>query len=196
MSKIFKNYTIILCAVFFLIGFFVSRIIKDVPYLSLNTKIDISALANLIWAVIVGLLIPLSLSPILTNKRVIKDFLIQETKDTLRYLQDIKTKIDELAIKGTTTKEDRLLVNSMISRDLDMKITSLAEQIESAFDGKGDKIIANLKETYGSYWRETTGGELMSNTFKFNMSFRVAHDKNHLNIASSLKRAIHAINNF
>lgn len=177
-------------------GFILGKIVVDIPYLSLDTEVGIGDIANSIIAVVVAVLIPISLSPILSNKRAIKDFLINEVKDCTDFLTSIKTLIDDMSIKNNKINEDRIKINSMIARDLGMKIGSIADQLETSFKNKCPKLTNNLRERYNEYWREVTGGELMSQDFEFNLIFKSMHDKNYSKLQATLKKAIHEINNY
>ncbi len=189
-------HTIIIWILIFLGGFVAGRIVKDIPYLTLETKVGIGDIANFVIATVVAVLIPVSLSPILKNKRVIKDFLIDEVKDCIDFLTSIKASVDDMAIRGSSEESDRVKINSMIAQDLGMKIGSLAEQLEVSFKNKCPEIKTALTERYGEYWREMTGGDLMSQNFTFSLGFRATHDRNYAKLQACLKKTIHEINNF
>ena len=197
MRKFISNnfWGFVFCIIFFVAGLILGRIIRDFPYLKLDTKVGIGDIANFVIALVVAVLIPISLSPIIKNKRVIKDFLIYEVKDSVDFLSQIKTTIDALVFTNSTGEADRVKVNSMIAKDLGMKIGSLADQLDTSFKTKCQKLKIELNERYTEYWGEMTGGELMSTTFQFNLAFRTVHDRNYARLQASLKKAIHEINN-
>jgi hypothetical protein len=197
LKYIGKNInTILVWTLIFLGGFIVGRIVKDIPYLTLDTKVGIGDIANFVIATVVAILIPMSLSPILKNKRVIKDFLIDEVKDCINFLASIKSSVDDMSIKGSNDENDRVKINSMIAQDLGMKIGSLAEQLEVSFKNKCPELKNTLTEKYNEYWREMTGGDLMSQNFTFSLGFRALHDRNYAKLQACLKKTIHEINNF
>jgi hypothetical protein len=187
---------VIIILIFFIAGFIIGVGINDFPMFTWDREVSVASLANLLLTIIVGLLIPLSLSPLLTNKRTIKDFLINETTECIGYLDSIKKKIDEIALENKTDKYDRIKINSMISRDLSMKLSSLTEQLNLSFGIQSNALIEEINERYKEYWSEMTSGELMSDKFKFDISFCVLHDKNFKKIEMCLKRVVHKINNY
>ncbi len=198
MRKFFNDnfWWIVCCAIFCLAGFVAGRIIKDIPYLTLDTKVGIGDIANFIIALVVAVLIPIFLSPIITNKRAIKDFLIDEVQDAIEFLVSIKADVDDMAVRNSAEETDRIKINSMIAQDLGMKIGSLGDQLEASFKHRSRRLKPELTERYNEYWREMTGGELMSRTFQFTIAFRNTHDRHYARLLASLKKAIHEINNF
>ena len=84
----------------------------------------------------------------------------------------------------------------MIGQDLGMKIGSIAEQLEISFKKRSHELKNQLNEKYNEYWREMTGGELMSKNFKFNLIFRTMHNRNYAKLQACIKKTIHEINNF
>ncbi len=198
MPKFFnKNFqNVIIYILIFAVGFTLGKLIKNIPYLTLDKEVGIADITNFLMTLIVAVLIPISLSPILKNKRVIKDFLIDETKDCINFLTSIKESIDDMSIKNSADENDRVKVNSMIGPDLGLKISSIAEQLEISFKSTCQSLKTELIEKYNEYWRDMTGGELMSQSFQFNLSFRSIHDKNYAKLQGCLKKAIHQINGF
>jgi len=198
MPRLIKNNwgKVLLLIAVFSAGIFIGITIKDFPLFSLDTKVGVSDLANLILAVVVAFLIPISLSPILANKRVMKDFLIGETKECLLYLSSIKELIDSLAVQGNSKKEDRARVNLMISRVLSLKMLSLRNQLERSFKNESVEMRRAVNDAYVGYWQETTGGELMADKFKFDIRFSLSHDKSFIKLQECLKGTVHEINNY
>jgi hypothetical protein len=162
----------------------------------LDTKVGVGDIAQFILTVVVAFLIPVSLSPLITNKRFIKDFLIGEAKDSIAFLAQIKDMIDTCAIQGNTSQSDKLKINSKISRDLSIKISSLTTQLTLSFKNKSGELIKEIEQVYSDYWHETTGGELMSENFKFDIRFCTAHDKNYSKLEACLKKSVYQINNY
>lgn len=171
-------------------------LVKDIPLISLDKQVSISDLANLLLTIIVAFWIPISLSPWITDKRTLKDFLIDETKDLIDYFTKIKSSIDDAALKEVSSNIESRRINSMISQDLSMKVNSLIDQLNLSFEGKSEKIRKELKQKYMDYWQETTSGALMSQKFKFDIQFRMLHDKSYAKLESCLKMAVHEINKY
>lgn len=182
--------------IIFIFGFTAGLIKNDIPFFSVNGEVGITDLANLILTIVVAFLIPLSLSPIITNKRTIKDFLINETKNCIDFLISIKSIIEENSLKNEDSDDAKKRINYMISTGLGAKISSLTEQLNTSFKKQSYKDIRNIDENYKEYWQEITGGELMSNDFKFDIKFCLSHDKGYRKIESCLKKIIHNINNY
>lgn len=93
-----------LAVLVFIVGFLIGLGVNDFAFFSFDHEVSISDLANLCLTLVVGLLIPLSLSPVITNKRVIKDFIIDDIKDCIAFLGSIKSEVDNLALSGVTKK--------------------------------------------------------------------------------------------
>jgi hypothetical protein len=200
MPKFFKKRIGIIIIVFvvFIAGLGLGLAIDDIPFFGWDRKVGVSDLANLLLTVIVGFLIPVSLSPLITNKRNIKDFLIDETKDCLAFLAQIKAEIDKAALdsSATTPEITRRKINSMVSPDLGMKLTSLSSQLEISFEKESYKLRQGIDEQNREYWVETTGGGLMTQNFKIDINYYVSHNKSYAKIVRCLKSAVHEINNY
>lgn len=180
----------------FVVGLVIGFVVNNISFFSINGEVGITDLANLTLTIVVAFLIPLSLSPIITNKRTIKDFLINETKTCINFLISIKSAIEENSLKNENSDDAKKRVNYMISTGLGTNISSLTEQLNKSFKRQSYKNIKDIDENYKEYWQEITGGELMSNDFKFDIKFCLSHDKKYRRIESCLKRTIHDVNNY
>ena len=186
----------LIISVLFVVGFAIGLVVNDIPFFSWNRQVGVDGLASLILSIIVAFWIPISLSPLITNKRITKDCLIEETKECINFLSQIKQKIDSVAIRGTTEEIDRKEITSMSSRDLSMKLSSLMEQLKLSFERKSEKLRMEISERNREYWEETTGGELMSDDFKIDLTYCNRHNNSYAKITSTLKKAIHEINKY
>jgi hypothetical protein len=198
MAKLFKNHlgAVIFVLVVFVGGFGLGLAINNIPYFSFSSEVSVSDIANLLLTIIVAFWIPITLSPIITNKRTIKDFLIDEVKDCIAFLTLIKNAVDEAALQGTTSEATRKKINSMVSRDLSMKLSSLINQLNLSFEKQSAPLRKDIDEKSREYWQETTGGGLMSRNYNIDVAYCVAHDKNFFKIEACLKKAVHEINNY
>jgi hypothetical protein len=178
------------------IAFALGIVINDIPFVSLGTEVSISDLANLFLTIIVAIWIPISLSPLITDKRTLKDFLIEETKDLISIFARIKTSIDDAVLKGVSSIIESTRINSMISQDLSMKVNSLIEQLNLSFEKQSRELGKEIKQKYFDYWQETTSGALMNQKFKFDIQFKIFHDKSYSKFEACLKKAVHEINKY
>lgn len=183
-------------AIFFLVsaivfGFAAGLIVNNIPYLRLDTKVGISDIASILLTITVAAI----LSPLTTNRRTIKDFLINEVKDCINFLNSIKKEIDEAAIKGSSEKADKLRINSMI-RDLGIRIDSLNEQLNLSYKRKSKGLQQKLTDMSNEYWEAMTSGQLMADGFKFDATYVSLHDKNYKKLLTTLKLGIPTINDF
>jgi hypothetical protein len=198
MPKFIQEHgtAILFCIIFLAVGLLSGLMIGNAPFLILRKEVGISDLANLILTIIVAVLIPLSLSPILADKRISKDLLIKEIEGCILFLGKIKETIDNNALENKISKTDSQKINSMIGPDLSIKLESAREQLNIAFGEKSGKLRDGINQSYIEYWREITGGDLMSDNFKFDLKFRNHHDRNYAKLESKLKKAVHEINKY
>lgn len=75
-----------------------------------------------------------------------------------------------------------------------MKVDSICKQLCVSFLTKSKDVRIEIKDSESEYWREVTGGELMSDSFAFDMAFVVMHDKNYSKLEATLKKMIHLVN--
>lgn len=178
----------------FLFGLLIGLVLNPGFLFEIDTKVSAGDLANLVLSVAVAFLIPISLSPMMSDKRVSKDILIAEVNECIKFLAKIKEEVDEYAQENASSSEMRMKVNSMISRTLSMKLGSLRTQLEYSFQVKSEEIRKEIEKRGQEYWNETTGGELMSENFKFDLRFSMIHDKEFTKLENCLKRAVLEIN--
>lgn len=193
MNSLIKT---ILFVLVFIVGLAMGLIINNIPFFSIDGKVGIADLANIILAVVVAFLIPISLSPIITNKRTIKDILINETRECINFLISITTLIEDNSLKNESSIDAKRRINYMIGTSLGSKISSLTEQLEISFNKQSVDIIKDIDKKYKEYWQENTEGELMSDDFKFNIKFCISHEKSCRKLESCLKKSIHLINSY
>lgn len=196
MPKLIKfGLALTVLVLFFCAGVAIATYIENFPFLELDKEVGITDLANLLLTIIVAFWIPITLNPLITNKRTVKDFLISEVKDCIKFFESIKEKIDSAAHE-TTTKKAKTIINGMIGQSLAMKISSLNSQLEGSFSSQSKELRVQIDQAYLEYWRETTGGNLMTDTFKFNVEYSNQHLKAFSKLELVLKQAIFKVNKY
>lgn len=186
---------IFLILVLLSIGMVAGLMIGNLPYITLEREVGFGDIANFILALVLAIVIPVILNNWLDNTRNIKNFLIDEVRGCLDELSKIKEKIDKCCINGETVASDKRDIVMNIS-GLEMKVSSLISQLNGSFKRRSGDMREELYVHCREYWREVTGGELMSQRFKINKSFCKNHDKAFLEIEGYLKKCVHLINFF
>jgi hypothetical protein len=186
----------LLALVCLLVGFAVGLAFNDIPHFSWSREISVSSLAQLLLAILVAFWIPFTLSPLVTNKRAVKDFIIDETKDCIEFVHAIKAEVDKLAIQGKTSAAERTKLNMLMSRDLGMKIASLADQLSMSFESKSRLLRKEIGETHIEYWDRSTSGNLMKKSYNVDLAYVGEHNRNYAKMQAVLKKAVHSVNSF
>lgn len=177
------------------LGIIAGLMIDNIPYIVLKKEIGLGELANFIMALIVTIVVPILLTKWLNDERHIKDFLITEIQCCIQALESIKTKIDEAVVSGNTNKADIKLVLSKFNV-YDLKIKSLCHQLEISYKRKSKAMRNDLISESLTYWKETTGGDLMNDNFSFDQSYFKTHNIAFSKLESFLKGCVHSVNQF
>ncbi len=195
---VFKNKitTITIVAISFTAGIALDRFFKDFPYLKLDPKINILNLANLLVTIIIAFLIPLYITKLIEDKRGIKTFLVNEFKELIAILIEIKKIVSDAHTKGIFETCDRDKINYTF-HEAELKTNSIREQIKVAFAENADETNKNLTELLFNYKNYLTGGELMNSSFvKVDERFYRESNTEYSKIETGLKTSIQKIYKF
>ncbi len=192
MNIFFRAITALL---FILLGFTLGLIVNDFPLLTLDTKVGIGDVANIILAVVVAFLVPISLTTWLDNKRHVKDFIIEEIQECLGTIRCIKEYVDSCCITKKTLRKDIIKIMFKL-KDNERQISSLRNQLKESFSFKSKKMVNELITQQSEYWKRLTDGDLLSKGYKINSDFCKDHDAAFYKFQDYLKKCIHSVNNF
>ncbi|MFA6447712.1 MAG: hypothetical protein WCW31_05715 [Patescibacteria group bacterium] len=190
----FKKY-FTLVTISFAFGIFFDRLLQDIPYLSLETKISILDLASLLIAVAIAIMIPHYVTKIIEDKRGIKTFLIEEFKELIVILKNIKSKINDAYVIGKLEENDKRAI-VYIFFEAELKVNSIREQLEIAFKNKTQNIENDLTDFLFEYNEYVTGGELMNSDFKIDERFYKEHNTEYSKIETGVKNLIQKVYRF
>ena len=159
-----------LSAIILVAGVYLGLIIQKIPYLTLNPQVDVVALGNLIFVVILSILVPIFVTTRMNNSRIKKDMLIEE----LRYFSkslELTSNLLEANIDKTPTK----IVFTQVLGSF-KKARQIFKVIDEQLDKKSsEKILvtkSELDKTLMTYWKFVTGDDgIKMNNYKVTASF-------------------------
>lgn len=193
MSRKSKLILGLILFVFFAIGLSIGIIWKDLPIVKFNPEIKIYEVANLLLTLIIGITIPLLVKKWIEDNRSVKISLVDEIKNILSTLNEIKLLLDNCHKCSIITKEQKDEINYLF-HESELQINSLNEQLKISFEPQCKKIIDKLKENYHTYKDYLTGGELMLSSFvRVDDRFYREHKTEQSKIETYLKTVIHQI---
>lgn len=190
----------VLYSIFTLFGFVLAivflKIFPNVPYVELDTEVNIISLLSLIITTIFAVGIPFLIKKLIDDNRNIKSFLADEIVNLIQLLNGIKVTFTECYTKDRITPADKDCINYAFD-NIELQITSIEEQMKISFKKKGAAIVNDLKDKYFSYNSHVTGGSLMNSKFiKVDDVFRREHDLALNKFVTDLKNMVHKIHKF
>jgi hypothetical protein len=119
--------------------------------------------------------------------------MIDELKDTLREVMTIKDKIRFCYSRGSILQSDKDEVVQLFEQS-DIKITCLEQLFVSAFDAETKAARSELRQIYLSYWKFTTGSELMNSKFSsISDDFFRRHNETFMTLESKIKQTMNKV---
>jgi hypothetical protein len=189
-------FYIILVIVAFCFGIFVDRLFVNFPYLELDPQVGVIDVAGLTVGIFIALLIPFSVSKLIEDKRGIKAFLVEEIKDLIQIIAEIKQVLREAHVAGVFIDKDRDKIVYTI-HEAELKIDSINEQIEEAFENKAKVTKKTLTDLLIRYDKYLTGGELILASFiKVDERYYKESNLEHSKIETGLKTLLQRIYKF
>lgn len=186
---------LILIFLFFGIGVVTGLLIKDFPYLTIDSKVSVGDIGNFILALIVAIVIPILLNDWLDNERHLKNFIIEEIQKCIVSIEPIKAQINKCYLDDSTTMHDKKEIRFQF-KEADIRFYCLKEQLILSFNKKGSKIYSEIFAEYMKYWKDVTDGELMNDQFTIDEGFFRKHNQAYAYFEAFLKKCIHRINKF
>lgn len=155
--------------IIFSFGILIGILINDVPYLTLDNKVQLGAvIASLFTGMItfsIALLIPYLITKRFDDQKGIKQFLINEIALFCKDLEKIKNQLEENHKLGSIKNDDKREIN-LLFEYLDTRVDSISQQLKQSFPTQSNNEIEELKSANMLFWKNVTGGELMDEKFK------------------------------
>lgn len=193
MSKKYKIIICVLLAVLFLGGLTLGLIWKDLPYVKFNNEIKLYEVANFLLTLTIGITIPLLVKKWIEDNRSVKSCLVEEIKNIIATIDNIKSIITTCHSSAKITKEQKDEINYLFHKS-ELQINSFDEQLKISFQSQCKRIMDKIKEKYHGYKDYLTGGELMLSSFdKIDDRFLREHNTEQSKIETYLKTVIHQI---
>lgn len=180
----------------FILGILLDRCFKNFPYLELDPKVGVLDLATLLITIAIAFMIPIFVTKIIEDKKGIKIFFVDEVKELIFILSEIKKVISDAHGLGEFKPTDRDKIN-YIFHTAELKIVSIREQVEIAFKNKAEETGTALVDSLFEYKDYLTGGELMLSTFvKVDERFYKENNTHYSKLETKLKTLTQKIYKF
>lgn len=139
------------------LGFFLGLILVRVPYLTLDSDVNIIDLANLVALIVLTIVIPVILNSRLDNKKNHKELLILEVTALCESLFEINESI--IKMNGNTPTRDQF--NSIINlfKRANGHMNQICEEVSSIGDKNSMEKCKKFQEGIKIYWDVVTGDE-------------------------------------
>ncbi|OGZ66337.1 MAG: hypothetical protein A3C50_01180 [Candidatus Staskawiczbacteria bacterium RIFCSPHIGHO2_02_FULL_43_16] len=182
--------------VFFLVGILAGQFLKDIPYLTLDPSVSPLEVANLFVGIAIAFLIPFTVKKYIEDKKDIKSFLVDEFKELIATIHEVKAIIAKARSANIFTADNRNDIRAQF-HESELKVNSITEQLKIAFVAQSPKTEAVLKELLWKYDHYITGGELMNSSFtavdeRFFRESNIEYSK----METGLKKLIHEVYKF
>lgn len=192
-QKIINSSAILIVFIF---GLLVGRLWKNFPYLKFNPEINILDSVNLLVMVIIAFMIPIFITKLIEDKRGIKIILIDETRELISIISEIKNIISSAHSSGALKVTDKDDINFKF-HEAELKANSILEQIKESFVNNSPEVQGTIKGLLWNYKDYLTGGELMHSSFiKVNQHFYRENITEYYKIETGLKTLIQKICKF
>jgi len=178
----------------FLAGLLIGLLITDLPFFNVVKDVRIGELGNILLALTVALFIPFAIAPWIDKRRYLKNFLIEELNELLTSVKRIQDKLRLCCESKKIDKSDKVSIN-LLFIESDHKIDSVKQQFNKIFRRQTADLFSRLNDEYNRYWKTVTGGDLMNENFKINISFIIETNNKFSCFGLLVKEGIHLINN-
>jgi hypothetical protein len=192
MRLIFAISVIVACV----IGLAIGVIIDDMPFFTLERNLSIDDVMQLCVSIIALALGPWLVNKWLDEKRKAKDFLIQELRDYLKIVEELRSYIDKRhgeADKLITSEDRAYLMNRM--KTLERHLGACIKQLEIVYKKKCNPLCANMKVSHSDYWKNITE-DLLTTNKTFDEGYKKTSDKAYDEHSLSIKMGIFDLNAF
>lgn len=148
---------IALGAIILIAGAYFGFTIQRIPFLTLNPQVDIVALGNLVFVVLLSILIPIFVTTRMNNNRIKKDMLIEELRLFCESLE-LTSNLVEANIGKTPTKIDFTKVLGSFKKAR-QNFNVINEQLDKKSNKKILVTKRKLDESLMVYWKFVTGDD-------------------------------------
>lgn len=188
-----KYLRVALFVLLFIAAVAIGFTIKNFPFIQFNREIKIYEVFNLLLTAAIGVLIPFFVRRWIDDNRQVKNNIIEELKITLSESKRIKEKINFCYAKQEITQNDKDEINYLFEQS-DVQFNGFEQLLTSTYETETNNLIKELKDVYMTYWKSTTGGELMSSKFiKISEDFHRRHNEEFMKFEVKIKQAINKI---
>jgi hypothetical protein len=188
-----KYLKILLGVAILAFAFTIGHIIDDIPILQLNPEVRAFEPLTFLLTLIIGLLIPFFIKRWIDDSRQVKNNLIDELKDSLFEVLQIREKIKVCFTERSISAQTKQDINIMFEQS-DFKINCLEVLLTESFDKETKEIRDGIKACYLDYWKLLTGAEVMSNDFvNVNENFYNRQNISFSKFEMEIKKAVYKI---
>jgi hypothetical protein len=139
----------------FIFGTFLGLSITRVPFLTLNSDVDIIEIGNLIFLIFLSFIIPLFITKRMDNDRVQKDMLIEEVAIFCSHLEIVNDVLEVKLSKELDQEGYKKILSSLKKSRQSFEL--LKEQLVEVSPNKLDTDVSSLEELLEGYWEFLTG---------------------------------------
>ncbi|GAB2457502.1 hypothetical protein GCM10011375_06250 [Hymenobacter qilianensis] len=179
-----------------IIGFIISVAPDRFYLLSIESKISLGELSNILVTIILALIIPISINKWIDDNKSIKSLFSYEIDASLNSLKDIKDLIDICYDSGLAVQDGQKNKINFMFKVLDNRVAFMVERINSKYKQECQGVIADVNGKNNTYWVTVTNGELMTTGYIINSTFMRRHATAYVNLENALKRVKYELNEF
>lgn len=179
------------------LGLAVGLSLDDVPVFSLSKPMGVQDVASILLSTMALFFVPFMLNKWIDNKKHIKQMVVEEFRDYLSKLSDIKRRIKECYLRGdnSLTQQDKKEIIEDI-KDLENHLHSCTKQLTHNYGRKkADGIKNSLIQSHSEYWHEVTN-DLMTDGQRVDQSYKSRTDQAFVKHSEEIKLSIYEITDF
>lgn len=151
------NRTYVLAIFIFIFGTFLGLSITRVPFLTLNSDIDIIEVGNLLFLIFLSFIIPLFITKRMDNDRIQKDMLIGEVNIFCSHLDVVDNALEAKLSEELDQEGYKKILSSLKKSRQSLEL--LKEQLIEMSSKKLESDISSLEGLSVEYWKFLTGDD-------------------------------------
>jgi hypothetical protein len=196
MSQSKKVIISVLLLVSFFGGVLLGFVIKNGNIIEFNREIRISEVANFLLTIGLAFLIPFFIKKWIDDGRFIKGVLVDEVKNLISTLSQIKIIITNCNQNNKITKDQKYEINA-IFHEAELNIDSLNTQLTISYSNHSKTLHLEISKVFNKYKDFLTGGDFMNKNFdKISSDFLREHNTEYSKLTTYLKTIIHEVHKF
>ena len=186
----------ILLIVSFLLGSLAGFIIKNGQLIIFNSEVRVAEVANFLLTIFLAFLIPFFIKKWIEDGRYIKGFLVDEVKNLIGILSQIKIILSNCNQINSITDVQKKEINA-IFHEAELNIDSLNKQLSISYHKQYEALHEEISANYYKYKDFLTGGKFMDKGFdKISSDFLKEHNTEYTKLTTYLKTLIHKVLKF